>query len=131
MAYKASKQRDMIMEYMQHIHGHVSAEKIFEDLNKEDQKISLATVYRNLNILSDMEEIKKIALHDGFVYDKTYKPHYHFYCHQCNTLYDLPQSYDEKLDIEMNAHSMVGDVEGHEITFKGVCKNCMEKRNKD
>ncbi len=129
MAYKTSKQRDMIMEYMHRIHGHVSAEQIFEDLNQEGQKISLATVYRNLSILSDMKEIKKIALSDGFVYDKTNKPHYHFYCHVCHTLYDLPEAYDEKLDIQMNAHSMIGDVDGHEITFKGVCKNCTKKEN--
>lgn len=125
MAYKTSKQRDIIMGYMRTIHTHVSAEQIYEDLSKTEQKVSLATVYRNLNILSDMKEIKKIALPDGYVYDKTCNPHYHFYCHKCNTLYDLPEAYDEKLDIELNKHSMVGDVEGHEITFKGVCKNCM------
>ncbi|NCC55220.1 MAG: hypothetical protein EOM11_07050 [Erysipelotrichia bacterium] len=50
MAYKSSKQRDIIMDYMSGIHGHVSAEKIFADLNKHEKMISLATVYRNLNI---------------------------------------------------------------------------------
>lgn len=125
MAYKSSKQRDIIIDYMRGIHGHVSAEQIFADLNESEKQISLATVYRNLNILADMKEIKKIALPDGYVYDKTCNPHYHFYCRKCNTLYDLPDAYDEKLDIEVNKHSMIGEIEGHELTFKGVCKNCM------
>ena len=48
---KSSKQRDMIMNYMYGACEHVSAEQIFKDLNASGQKISLATVYRNLNIL--------------------------------------------------------------------------------
>lgn len=125
MAYKASKQRDMILDYMRQMSGHVSAEQLYEQLNKE-QKISLATIYRNLNILADMKEIKKIALPDGYVYDKTCKPHYHFYCTCCNTLYDLPRLYDEKIDVEAKEESLIGVVEGHEITFKGICKKCIK-----
>ena len=59
--YKSSKQRDLIMNYMKQINGHVTAEQIFNDLNANGTKISLATVYRNLNILCDLHEIKKIA----------------------------------------------------------------------
>lgn len=126
MAYKSSKQRDMILEYMKGMSGHVSAEQLFEELNKKEQKISLATVYRNLNILADMKEIKKIALPDGYVYDKTCKPHYHFYCTCCNTLYDLPKLYDHGFNAEAKEESLIGLVEGHEITFKGICKHCMK-----
>ena len=66
MAYKSSKQRDVILEYMRNMSGHVSAEELFEQLNEGEHKISLATVYRNLNILADMKEIKKIALRKDF-----------------------------------------------------------------
>lgn len=125
MVYKASRQRDLVYSYMQTLHDHVSAEQIFSDLQKNENKISLATVYRNLNILADMKMIKKIALPDGYVYDKTCNPHYHFYCTKCQTLYDLPHAYDENLHQEIDATSMVGDIESHEITFKGICKNCM------
>ena len=125
MEYKSSKQRDLILDYMRGMSGHVSAEQLFEQLNK-DHKISLATIYRNLNILADMKEIKKIALSDGFVYDKTCKPHYHFYCTKCNTLYDLPRLYDHEIDVGAREEALIGVVEGHEITFKGICKHCMK-----
>ena len=70
--YKSSKQRDLIMNYMKQINGHVTAEQIFNDLNANGTKISLATVYRNLNILCDLHEIKKIAHPiEGYQYDKT------------------------------------------------------------
>ena len=126
MAYKSSKQRDVILDYMRAMSGHVSAEQIYEDLSKTDHKVSLATIYRNLNILADMKEIKKIALPDGYVYDKTCKPHYHFYCTHCNTLYDLPKAYLHEFDVEAKEESLIAMIEGHEITFKGICKNCMK-----
>lgn len=127
MSYKNSKQRELIMNYMHGLHGHVKAEEIFESLNKEDKKISLATVYRNLGILEKMHEIKKIALpHDGFVYDKTCEPHYHFYCERCNTLYDIEMPYELELNTRVQDHR----VSDHEIVFKGVCKNCTQEEIK-
>lgn len=128
MAYKTSKQRNMIIDYMKCINTHVSAETIYAHLNVGDIKISLATIYRNLNILSEMKEIKKIALPDGYVYDKTCKPHYHFYCRECNTLYDLSSAYDQNFDLIADNESMVGSVDGHELTFKGICKNCIKSK---
>ncbi len=42
---------------------------------RDGNKISLATVYRNLNILVEMNEIKKIAHPvEGYQYDKTSHP---------------------------------------------------------
>lgn len=125
MAYRASKQRDIIMDYMRQTKTHVSAEQIFSELNTTDKKVSLATVYRNLNILTEMGKIKKIALADGYVYDKTCTPHYHFYCCKCHTLYDLPTAYHEQLNDAIDGSTIIGEIEEHEITFKGICKNCL------
>ena len=61
MIRKSSKQRDMILNYMKQIDGHVTPEQVFQEMNAGGQKISLATIYRNLNILCEMHEVKKIA----------------------------------------------------------------------
>ncbi|MEF9967486.1 MAG: transcriptional repressor, partial [Longicatena sp.] len=87
MIRKSSKQRDLILNYMKQIDGHVSAEQVFKDLNTNEQKISLATIYRNLNILVEMNEIKKIAHPiEGYQYDKTCIPHYHLHCIKCDRI---------------------------------------------
>lgn len=71
MIRKSSKQRDMILNYMKQIDGHVTPEQVFQEMNAGGQKISLATIYRNLNILCEMHEVKKIAHPiDGYQYDK-------------------------------------------------------------
>ena len=54
MIRKSSKQRDMILNYMKQIDGHVTPEQVFQEMNAGGQKISLATIYRNLNILCEM-----------------------------------------------------------------------------
>ncbi len=127
MQYRQSKQRDMIYDFMQGIHGHVSAEDVYAGIN-ETKEISLATVYRNLNILVDMEKIKKIPLLDGFVYDKTCNPHYHFYCENCDTLYDIHDRYDETLHHMIGEDNIVGNIDMHDIIFKGTCKKCLLKQ---
>lgn len=124
MAYKHSKQREVILDYMKTICCHVSAEEIYENINKEKKQVSLATVYRNLGILEDLKQIKKIALPDeGYVYDKVEKLHYHFYCENCKMLYDVDIPYKLELDSEVSGN-MIDTVMSHDIIFKGVCKNC-------
>ena len=129
MIYKASKQRDLVLNYMRNIHGHVSAEQIFYDLNKQ-KNISLATVYRNLNILAEMNEIKKIAHPTyGYMYDKTCLPHYHFYCIECHELSDLDINYLDNIDHIPN--DCGHDINEHVITFTGTCRNCLNKKKKE
>ncbi len=128
MAYKNSKQRELILNYMKQMHGHISAEDLFHKIN-ENEKISLATIYRNLGILVELEEIKKIALEDGYVYDKTCTPHYHFYCDECKTLYDLEHTELIDLHDQVANEHIIGDIYSHEITFKGTCRNCKIKKH--
>ena len=69
---KSSKQRDMILAYMKTIEGHVSAEEVYKNMKEAGMDVSLATIYRNLNILTEMNEIKRIAHPvDGYQYDIT------------------------------------------------------------
>lgn len=127
MIRKQSKQRDLVLAYMKQIQGHVSAEQVFDDLNKDGKNVSLATVYRNLNILSEMHEIKRIAHPvNGYVYDKTCKPHYHLHCLKCDDLYDFPYPYIEKLDDQMQ-EATGWNVQAHNTVFEGICPECAKK----
>ena len=55
-----SKQREIILDTLRNNVVHPTAEYIYEILKEEDSKISLATLYRNLNQLADKGIIKKI-----------------------------------------------------------------------
>lgn len=126
--YKSSKQRDLILNYLKNMNGHVSAEQIFQDLNSDGTTISLATVYRNLNILCDMHEIKKIAHPiDGYQYDKTCKPHYHLHCTTCDRILDLDIPYNENYNKEMSELTGL-PITTHDMMVEGICKDCLEKQ---
>lgn len=131
MIRKHSKQRTLVLNYMKQIDTHVSAEQVFDALNQDGKRISLATVYRNLDILSEMNEIKKIAHPvNGYVYDKTAEPHYHLHCVKCNRLFDAPNTYVSKLDAAMRSQSD-WVIYSHSILFEGVCPMCakQDRRN--
>ncbi|MEG2684617.1 MAG: transcriptional repressor [Erysipelotrichaceae bacterium] len=127
MLYKQSKQRDLIYNYMKDLHQHVSAETLHKTLNSGNSNVSLATVYRNLNILEEQKKIRKLALPtQGYVYDGNYEPHYHFYCSECSTLYDIDHNYDENVN-ELFKTSVDGTIVNHSLTFSGICNNCRNK----
>lgn len=128
MIRKQSKQRDLILNYMKQMDGHVSAEQVFDDLNKIEKSVSLATVYRNLNILVQMHEIRKIA-HPvyGYVYDKTCDPHDHLHCVVCDQLLDFPIAYDMELDDQMQKKSG-WVVHSHSTIYEGICDECLKNK---
>ena len=129
MLRKSSKQRTMIMRYMQQIDGHVTPEQVFHALNQDGQSISLATVYRNLNILVEMNEIKKIAHPiEGYQYDKTCTPHYHLHCTKCDRILDLDYPYDDSLN-KMIAKKTGLHISTHSLMAEGICADCAKKQS--
>lgn len=129
MIRKSSKQRDMILGYMRNMDGHVMPEQVFNGLIKEGQSISLATVYRNLSILVEMHEVKKIAHPiDGYQYDKTCIPHYHLHCCKCDKILDLNIPYDEAFN-EMIESKTGLHISTHDIMVEGICEDCDTKQS--
>ena len=57
-----SKQRELILQTLQKNAIHPSAEQLYELIKREEPAISLATVYRNLNLLAQQKIIKKIGM---------------------------------------------------------------------
>lgn len=124
MIRKSSKQRDMIISYMEQMEGHITAEQLYEKMNASGMTISLATVYRNLSILEEMHKIKKVAHPvNGYVYDKTCKPHYHLHCIKCNELIDLPIEYMEEWNRVLEEKTGI-TVISHSLVAQGICPNC-------
>lgn len=129
MAFKNTKQRKMILEVLVNSHEHLSAEQVYDLLqsNEETKHIGLATVYRNLNVLTQTNQIVRIFNQDlGHVYDGNIHPHYHLKCTQCGELVDFDMPYQHQLDVLANAEND-GYIASHDIVFTGICKECLGK----
>ena len=57
MSNNYSKQREIVLETIKKTYTHPTAEQIYEMVSKVDSKISKSTVYRNINILGESEQI--------------------------------------------------------------------------
>ena len=73
---KYSRQREVIKEYLASTKEHPTADTVYLHVRKTFPKISLGTVYRNLNLLADTGEALMITTPDGGVrFDATTTPH--------------------------------------------------------
>ncbi len=121
---KYSRQRDLILKTLQENAIHPTAEAVYSILKKIEPTISLATVYRNLNLLADNGIITRINGLDGFMrFDHNTHNHYHFICSKCNKVYDV--DYEIAPDLAIKLTNKTGFiVESCQISFKGICKDC-------
>ncbi len=121
---KYSKQREMILNCIKSNPVHPTADMIYDVLKKEHPNLSLGTVYRNLNQLTEHGYIKKVAI-PGYAdrFDGTLHDHYHFLCLECHQVTDLTVT---QLDELKNALQLAYGIEivNTELSFKGICSAC-------
>ncbi len=129
MSLKYSRQREVIKKFLMTRKDHPTADAIYANVRKTFPNISLGTIYRNLQLLTDLGEIRKINVGDGVDhFDGDTSPHYHFICKECNSVIDLQmQNIDGIKDIA--ATGFDGQIAGHITYFYGVCGNCCKKVN--
>ena len=87
---KYSRQRESIKVCLQGRKDHPTADMLYTDVRKEFPNISLGTVYRNLSLLSELGEIKRLTTGDGpDRFDGDTSTHHHFICRKCHCVTDL------------------------------------------
>lgn len=108
-----------------HCLDHPSAEELYDWVRAYCPKISRATVYRNVLALVQKGELKRLDTLTGpDRYDVTLAPHYHAICTRCGAVHDVQLTYMPQMDAVTDENFTI---EGHELIFKGVCKDCREK----
>ncbi len=129
---KYSRQRASIMEYMAHTKEHPTADMVYLHVRKEFPNISLGTVYRNLNLLAERGDIRKISVPDGGDrFDGRMEPHSHVVCSTCGEVFDLDlDSVDTDAINRIADEHFDGCVEGHTTLFFGTCPDCLKKQQK-
>lgn len=124
---KYSRQREAILSYLRSTTSHPTAENVYFKIREEFPKLSLGTVYRNLNLLAENGVILRLSCGDGVErFDAITKPHNHFICRSCGVVLDLKVECMETIDKEAEKH-FSGKIEGHEVYFYGTCNQCLQK----
>jgi Fur family peroxide stress response transcriptional regulator len=120
-----SRQRESIKEYLMSTKEHPTADVIYQHVKEENPKISLGTVYRNLTLLVDLGEVRKISTGDGTDhFDADTSAHSHYFCRCCHRLMDVDVT--PSVDQILAASSAgIGTVEQASLLFTGICKDCV------
>ncbi len=127
---RMTRQRKVILEELRKLNTHPSADEIYEVVRHRLPRISLGTVYRNLEVLSELGEIQKLEL-SGLLkrFDWNTKKHYHIRCVRCSRVDDAPIAPLNKLDNELYG-ATVFEIIGHNLEFTGLCPECSRKEYK-
>jgi len=91
---------------------------------KKYPHISRGTVYRNLKLLSDIGEIRKVEIPNGADrFDHICHDHYHARCVKCGQVFDVEMDFIADLENKIkDTHGF--EIAGHDIFFKGTCLGC-------
>lgn len=121
---RMTSQRRVILEELRRLDSHPSAEELYERVRRRLPRISLATVYRNLDILSAEGAIARVESGSSLKrFDGNVMRHYHIRCLGCDRLVDAGM--DLSLDIEARVQAQTDfRILGHTLELTGICPQC-------
>ena len=124
---RMTRQRRMILEEIRKLNSHPAADEIYERVRKRLPRISLGTVYRNLDVLCEMGEIQRLELSSSMKrYDGIAKKHYHIRCVCCGRVDDAPIAPLNRLEDDLYG-TTVFEIIGHNLEFTGLCPQCAKQ----
>ncbi len=126
---RMTRQRRVILEEIRKVSSHPAADEIYERVRKRLPRISLGTVYRNLDVLCEMGEIQRLELSGSMKrYDGIAKKHYHIRCVHCGRVDDAPIAPLNELEDDLYG-TTVFEIIGHNLEFTGLCPQCANQRD--
>ncbi|CAM4041021.1 Fur family transcriptional regulator [Bacillus manliponensis] len=128
-SYKLTPQREATVRVLlENEEDHLSAEDVYLLVKEKSPEIGLATVYRTLELLSELKVVDKINFGDGVSrYDLRQEGatrfHHHLICTDCGAVEEIQEDLLGEVEqkVEREWHFKVKD---HRLTFHGVCGNC-------
>ncbi|MCW5200858.1 transcriptional repressor [Desulfobulbus sp. F4] len=122
--FRMTHQREVILEEIGRYKGHPTADALYERIKKKLPRISLATVYRNLEILSEAGMIKKLEISGRQKrFDRELNQHHHIYCVQCHRVDNIKVT----MATPDSAAELGYRVSGCRVEFFGICPECQNK----
>lgn len=127
MQLRMTNQREIILRELKKSKRHLSADELYDIVKKFMPRISLATVYRNLEILSETGVIRKLEISGRQKrFDFDVSDHDHIYCIMCHKVDNLNierKSVDsEQLGVEAGY-----SITGYRVEVIGICPECRKK----
>ncbi len=123
---RVSKNSKVILNIINKSTDHLTAEELYLKMIEEDKRVSMATIYNNLNSLCKQGVVKRLVMPNSpDRFDKVLR-HDHMVCSQCGKIKDvfLPNM-KELLEKETGEK-----IASYELRIDYICKECCKKSDK-
>jgi Fur family peroxide stress response transcriptional regulator len=125
--FKVTPQRLAIYSMLAGTKAHPNAEMIFKELQPLYPTMSLATVYKTMDILAQLGLAQVLnAGEDSFRYDANTKNHPHVRCTECGRVDDL-EEIDDQVFLAQVKENTSYKITGRQFYFYGICPACQKK----
>ena len=121
---RMTRQRRVILEELRAAAEHPSADELYQRVRRRLPRVSLATVYRNLELLCERGSARRLDWSGGQMrFDGKTHPHYHIRCVRCGRVEDAAVQPMDDLEARL-AGKTDYRVLGHRLEFVGLCGAC-------
>ena len=125
--FKVTPQRLAVYDALSSTKSHPNAEMLYNMLQPSYPTMSLATVYKTMDILAELGLIQVLNVgEDSYRYDAETASHPHIRCTECNRVDDIFNFQDEGLMNGVEAKTSY-QLTGRQLYFFGRCPHCQEK----
>lgn len=122
---RITPQRAIILQSIEKMSGHVTAEEIYGAVQRVNEFISLATVYRTLELLREMGMVTEARMGSSTVHYalKEHANHHHAVCRNCKHSHELPDDLFGPI-VERLRHDFAFEADVDHLVVMGLCKSC-------
>ena len=126
--FRITPQRLAILKVLAVSEGHPSVEKIYEQVRRDFPTTSIATVYKTIHMLKEINEVLELGFPDGSNrYDGNNPfPHSHVICIKCQKIFDPDLESLQDMTAEVSA-STGFEIMTHRLDFFGLCPECQRE----
>ncbi|MBE3582178.1 MAG: transcriptional repressor [Thermoanaerobacteraceae bacterium] len=132
--YKITPQRRVILKaFLNNAREHLSAEEVYNIVKGQYPDIGLATVYRTLDLLVDLDILQRINFGDGRArYEFSHRDehhHHHLICVNCGRVEEFDHDLLEFLEALVTEKTGFR-ITDHQLKFYGYCRECRGEADK-
>ena len=124
--YKLTPQRHAVLQAIASTHDYLTPEEIYRKVNVEKPDIGLATIYRTLEILGELNLVCRVYSTDGcrnYMMRRPTEHHHHLICSGCGKTFDFTDCNLDKLEKRLSTETGFS-IDGHLLELYGRCRDC-------
>jgi Fur family transcriptional regulator, peroxide stress response regulator len=126
--FRITPQRLAVLKVLAASEGHPTVETIYEKVRIQFPTTSLATIYKTVSLLREVNEVLELGFADGSNrYDGSRPfPHPHVICTKCKKIIDPDLSSLKDMTKEV-AEETGFEILTHRLDFFGICRECLNR----